>query len=443
MRVRLPSGEVIPKPVAIEVLLGDALELANQIGVNFTPGWVSSYAGSISNCSTAPGSGCKPQCHPNWGSAGWREQYYRFVKEFGKQFDGRVAAVIIGTGFDREATETKDFPPCYYGGDTLAFTAFVREVIGVYNRAFPTTPQFLQDVLHGTPTHCADMASFPSLCTGEKLNGLEIDTEGSRITWDGKLVGGVTGFAEKYRGIIPIGFEPKHDGDGNFCYWMGMELASLGPDFVDYQKEVVRHTLEFKDFDTLGFLTRHIGVNCKTTPDVWMVLRETKRGAVCWPSSTGVRICYGPYSGDYGFYLTRSDTVPQSKTVATAPNGEGLPAPAASHTYSRERGRRTDQASGSRYMSFNIADCYALGTGYSVAVVFLDRGTDTIALQYRNTYGSLMSLVVQKTGTNQWRELEWRLTDAVMDNSIDGNDFRIDCGNDGDEWIHRIILRRR
>jgi hypothetical protein len=119
--------------------------------------------------------------------------------------------------------------------------------------------------------------------------------------------------------------------------------------------------------------------------------------------------------------------------------------------------RRTDQATDNPFMWFDIDDRYAYnGTGYTadIIVTYWDRGTDKFLLQYDSFSGPKYAIPqggsnpwVQKTGTNQFRQVVFRVTDARFGNGLpEGIDFKLDSRDeagveDGDEWIHLVDLR--
>jgi hypothetical protein len=203
-------------------------------------------------------------------------------------------------------------------------------------------------------------------------------------------------------------------------------------------------------FPLWDFINAHLGRDATTTPDVWILLRETYH-----PASRYQGWSSGEY-GDWGFFLTRPEGIPGNRTVPiTEDISQVLPAPARQHIYGYHSTRRTDQASGNRYMSFDVDNRYpywgeqplAAGgdVGYRVEVVLLNQGQDEVALEYRDYHGDWVTTVVAKGPdlgpVDDWVTVEWTLIDAYFADKLPGaTDFRLDCRDDGDEIVHRIIV---
>ncbi|MGC8785986.1 MAG: DNRLRE domain-containing protein, partial [Anaerolineae bacterium] len=174
-------------------------------------------------------------------------------------------------------------------------------------------------------------------------------------------------------------------------------------------------------------------------------------------SADGIYKCYMPHHGDFEYWLYRRDTPPGSRTVALTGNAlSELPALARDHTYAWHSTRRTDQGSGNPYMSFDVDDRYpyaghvpkAAGgpVSWIITVTLVNQGTDTFSLEYLNYYGNLVERRVTKGAAlgpvGGWVDYTFRVDDAYFANGLPGGmDFRIDCNNDGNEYIHRLIVR--
>jgi hypothetical protein len=119
--------------------------------------------------------------------------------------------------------------------------------------------------------------------------------------------------------------------------------------------------------------------------------------------------------------------------------------------------RRTDQATNNPYMWFDLEDLYAFNIqGYAadITITYWDHGADKFRLQYDSFSGPKYATPqggsnpwVQKTNSDQFRQVVFRLTDARFANSLpEGIDFKLDSrnesgANDGDEWIHFVDVR--
>lgn len=119
--------------------------------------------------------------------------------------------------------------------------------------------------------------------------------------------------------------------------------------------------------------------------------------------------------------------------------------------------RRTQQETNNPFMWFDIDDRYAYnGQGYSanITITYWDRGTDRFLLQYDSLSGPKYATPqggsnpwVQKTGSNGFRQVIFRVTDARFANGLpEGIDFKLDSRDetgamDGNEWIHFVDVR--
>ena len=214
----------------------------------------------------------------------------------------------------------------------------------------------------------------------------------------------------------------------------------------------------------MGWASQYLGRHVNETPSVWVILRET---GYCYDPGCAVDIY--PQKGNYSFWLTQDDSLPGGRTVPTTylPRNETV---LAGHwsTYGisctnsmlevgqdflRGAGdsglregwvcRRTDQASGNRYMGFKIDDRYrnAHPVGEAtVTVTYFDRGNDSWRLEYDSESG-IGIRTVSKGNSNTWRQAVFDLTDARFRNGVSGADFRIDCLDDGDEYIHMVDVK--
>jgi hypothetical protein len=469
MQVTLPDGSVIAKPVGIAVQTWAMEETDTQIGVNYTPYWVGAEAGeAMSVCYDPDDSGpCKPFCTPRFRSTVWQYWFDQFVLAMGQHYDNNpefynLSLVLIATGVDDETSERKSLGDCAYdtGGNTKAFDDWVLHVMETYNLAFPSTPHFIQSTLHGIHYHAELAASFPSKMTGVKVNGLEVDVPSAEVRFDGELVGGVTGFSEVWHEVIPTGFEPKHGNGIEGSYWFYMQGLSVYPDMFDIQLPNIADAYQAEqqiNFPIQDFVRTHLGKTAQNAPDVWIVLRDTYFTDTTWTGSDGIVRTYGPHHGDLAYYLYRRDTAPGSQSVAVMAEmlDRELPSLARSHIYGWHSSRRTDQASGNPYMSFDVDDRYpyagqvpkAAGgeVSWQVNVTLVNKGLDTFSLEYLDYYGNLVEHRVTKgpaLGTEgQWVDYTWTVHDAYFANGLPGgNDFRIDSNNDGDEIVHRLIV---
>jgi hypothetical protein len=469
MQVMLPDGRLTSKPVGIAVATWVMNENPDRIGTNRTPGWVASEGGgrTTSCCDPdGPWGACKPFCTPRFSNAVWQDLFDQFVMAMGRRYDNNpefhnLAFVVIATGADGETNERKDAHGCdYHVGNSPAFNDWVEHLMQTYNLAFPSTPQFIQSTIHGIHYDAQLAASFPSQMTGVKVGGLKVDVPDAEVRYDHVLVGGVTGFSRVWHPVIPTGYEPKHANGIEGSYWFFMEGLSTHPHMFDIQLPNIRDAYLAEQrigFPILDFVRTHLGKTVQNTPDVWIVLRDTYGRDTCWMGSDGIYRCYGPHHGDFDYWLYRSDSAPGSRTVALRGRklNRQLPGDAREHTYGWHSTRRTDQATGNPYMSFDVDDRYphteqvprtAGGqASWTISVTFVNHGADTLSLEYLDYYGNLVEHRIEKGPAlgllNNWVDYTWYVDDACFDNGLPGGiDFRLDCNNDGDEFVHRLIV---
>jgi hypothetical protein len=469
MKVTLPDGSVIAKPVGFAIETWAMEETEDTIGVNYTPYWVAAQGGGGTTACydpDGPSAPCKPFCTPRFINTVWQYWFDQFIIAMGQRYDNNpefhnLAFINIATGADEETSERKNFGNCeYFGGNTKAFNDWVARVMETYNLAFPNTPQFVQSTLHGIHYDAAHAASFASKMTGVKVNGLEVDVPSAEIRFDGVLVGGVTGFSEVWHEVIPTGYEPKHGNGIEGSYWFYMQGLYTHPYMFDIQLPNISDAYlaeQWTGFPIQDFVRNHLGKTVQNTPDVWIVLRDTYGKDTTWTGSDGIVRTYGPHHGDFDYWLYRPDSAPGSRTVAL--RGENLtkelPNAARQHIYGWHSTRRTDQAAGNPYMSFDVDDRYrhaglvpeAAGgqVSWAITVTLVNGGLDTLSLEYKDYFGNLVERKVTKGPSlgpvNNWVDYTWNVDDAYFDNGLPGGtDFRIDCNGDGNEIIHRLIV---
>lgn len=469
MQVTLPDGSVTAKPVGIAVVVWTADTLGGHIGVNYIPTWITSLGGGNTfSCYDPDDTGpCMPFCTPKYTNTAWQSYFDQFLMAMGQHYDNNpdfanLAWVAVGTGVDEEVVERKNLNGCAYAaGDTLAFTNWCSHVFDTYGRAFPNTPHFIQPTVHSAHIFASQATGNVSKMSGVKVNGLEPDVASAELRFNGVLTGGVTGFSELYHEQIPTGYEPKRGNGIEGNYWFFMQGLSTHPYMFDIQLPNLSDTYlaeQRTGFPILDFVRRHLGKSLQDTPDVWIVLRDTGWRDTTYTGSDGITRTYGPHHGDFSYWLYRSDTAPGSCSVVLQAEKlvAELPAAAKSHIYGWASTRRTDQATGNPYLSFDIDDGYryagqvpkAAGgqVSWQITMTLVNNSTDTFSLEYMDYYGNLVQRTATKgsaLGTvDNWVDYTWTVTDAYFNNGLPGGmDFRINCNNDGNEIVHRLIAR--
>ena len=108
---------------------------------------------------------------------------------------------------------------------------------------------------------------------------------------------------------------------------------------------------------------------------------------------------------------------------------------------------RTNQVSGDNYIYLDVDDRFIYGGSNPVGIriEYLDEGTDSFVVEYDGTAGPYaQSDLITKTNTGTWKTTTLQINDAVFNNAqTEGNDFRIYCNGDGDEYISFVQVTRR
>ena len=460
-RVHLATGEIIPKPVALSI------EVYPDIGVDGTPLWVydryipgtsrigDRRVGWFVDPDGADGI-CKPIGVPRWGDATWERLFDEMVMALGERYedDPRVNSVWIATGLYGETIEEKTIDGCkYLFGHGADMSDWVLHVMETFRRAFPTKPLFIiNSGGWGIRKDSAAKAASLDPPIGLKLNVLAPDLADS-YGYKSLAGGGKFEILNRYSDTLPIAFEHAFPARPADAYWSIMNGLAHRATLMDFDHpemfDVIRGVDEI--FPLWDFIDSHLGRDALTTPDVWIVLRKTYH-----PMERYQGWSSGEY-GDWHFFLTRPEGIPQNSTVAiTEDIASQLPASARKSIYSYHSTRRTDQSTGNRFMSFDVDNRYpfwgqrpiAAGgdVGYMIQLVVLNQGQDTFAIEYRSASGDLVERVYRK-GPNlgvvdDWVTIDLVVADAFLDDGLPGGtDLRLDCRDDGDEYVHRVIVR--
>jgi len=456
--VTLVSGEVIPKPVAISI------EVYPDWGMDATPQWVyerfipaapllgGQRVGWVVDPDGAAGP-CVAIGMPRWGDATWERRFDEFVMALGQRYDKdlRVNSVWIATGLYGETIEEKTLNGCRYElaqGPNLAY--WVLHLMDTYRQAFPSKPLFVINsggwsIRRETAARAASLQ--PPV--GLKLNVLAPDLSDA-YGYKSLTGGGKIEVVNRYSDTLPIAFEHAFPPRPADAYWSIMNALAHRAVLLDFNYPDMFEVIKSVDaiFPLWHFVDTHLGRAATTTPDVWILLRETQHPASLYQGWSS-----GEY-GDWHFFLTRPEGIPENGTVAiTDMRSAEIPAPARSHIYGAHSTRRTDEASGNRYMSFDVDNRYPFwgqkplvvggDTGYRVEVVLLNKGNDQLSLEYKNAAGEWVTQPISKGPAlgpvDDWVTVTWTLHDAYMNDALPGGaDFRLDCMGDGDEYIHRV-----
>ena len=367
------------------------------------------------------------------------EKLENFVQALAARYDNdpRLAWIQIGTGVYGEtqpsidaddacvkAAIEADFPGYDAGG---VWVGSVNNITRIYGEAFQNKPvmlQFAPTFMHMCERKWTTMYAA-SFGVGAKNNGLRWDDDPAYIPQPHPLAG--CGFYDPYDlygDYVPTAWEgvrSMHMTNDTLQYWGLLNGLDKHPDYMNLARQLITET---DDLDFMRFVNEHLGVNVNNTPSIWIAMRETVQA-------------WMPQWGDYSFWLYRNDDVPGGKTVPKW------------NVSSQKQGyyaRRTDQATGNPYMYFNVDDgfIYDGAQSVSVAVTYYDIGTDTWRLEYDSTAGATkLAGTIHKTNSGQWKTHTFSLDDARFANlQAGGSDFRIYCGDDGDEYIHFIQIKK-
>jgi len=465
LKVTLPDGREIPKPVVIQVFpFISSAPGWDAVYYDGTPQWVYDLIDSQNPGDPRPivngrkvghklvGCG-KVAVVPMFDSPTWRQAYYKMVRAFGARYgdNPQVTAIVINTGLDGETQPVKDMGcswNTYLDQQASAvrynFGRFVREAMAVYREAFPRKPIFINNAPGGSGMRkmTSDYAATFNPPIGLKHSGMWIDLDSHQGYGD--FVGSWD-MIRQYSMTLPIWLEsPFGLGGKEHRYWAFIAGLHYHPDAIDVHPEFFTQS----DPAWLRFVVEHLGVNINNTPDVWTVLRDAEYPLVSWGKG-GV----SGHMGDWCFWLYRREDAPQSATKRVW--RKDMPA-ARNHVFSRQT-RRTIQEENQIFMSFDIDDAYpyvnqkpvAVEGGnvyYIVYVTILNMGNDTFSLQYRNWDGAIVKQVRRKGPSlgkvNDWVTVAFTVRDGYFNNNMPGKcDFRISCERDGNEYIHMVRVK--
>ncbi len=374
---------------------------------------------------------------PKYWSEAYLDEYGRFIRDFGKRYDGdpRVEFVEIGVGIYGETKPSDSTHVQCLRNAGLTSNLWIEtgmRMIDEYAAAFPRTQLLLMYAPffenRGERRALTDYAA--SLGIGLKHNGLKPDTDDatydSSYTWPG---GGQYDPMLKYWQDVAIGWESYEA-----QYMTGLVNTTWGvlsgldkhADYFVFSRDLVEKT---DRHPILRFAQQHLGKTLANSPSAWVAMRDSE-------------LLYGAQRGSYSMFMVQNDQAPGGRTVAawsisTYPEGRYT--------------RRTDSASGNPYMYFDIEDGYLFDTHERVRlnVTYYNQGTGKFDVYY-DAWGSLNKLAgtVTKTNTGKWLKASWELTDARFGNRLPGggshpgSDLSIYARNDGDDFIHMVQVER-
>lgn len=504
--VPFPDGTTIPKPVIIQFdFYEEGAAVQTKYGnEDYTPAWVYQSGGVTPECvntdtgqkvdCSAAGNKKKtghvfPLCNTGtdnaWGvmppfeNTAWQQAYFDFIKEAGRKYnnDSRLTGAIASMGIGAEPFMTKnryDCNPKYWQQYQTKYRVFLSGLADTWHEAFPNKPVYL--TLGGEDWTADVVASAykfsPPL--GLKSNALEADL--SHYEYANGVLGGRWPMANFDGGIRPStnwSFEDSHFVGGRDIYFMTLWVLSGHGQFIDWRDlgHMEKVYVALPKFWT-DFVPRYLGKKIDETDSVWTVLRDTKMkdglcsvdpqkpGSCCWTSYKGEKVCIYGRKGNFEYWLYQLDDVAGGKTVPlllNSPNVAGqihngiipeLPVSAQNEIFAYSL-RRTDQATGNKYMYFKIDDNFPMKKegkdSFELMVVLLNRGSDSFSIEYKTKSGEIKTLKVQKGAglgkIDQFVVVPLRLEEADLSGGFDGGaDFRLSSEGDGDEIVHMVLI---
>jgi hypothetical protein len=404
----------------------------------------------------------------NFLSTNYQAKYREFINAFADwlaanpDVASNVAWVEMGVGLYSE-TQPSDYwttagwadyvfyndPPPYGLGWTAAdWERYVDWCIDTYYNAFRVrnnlssialllncAPDYPSHSGYSGPTTRTNVTNYAAVKEiGLKNNGLQVDRSPWWLyqplaTW-GSVVATKT---------VPIGWETYEQWLTNESdlYWGMLSALDKHPDIIEPDRWLmVNHSYQARTnyLAIWNWVEQYLGVTPATTPGVWIAMRNSKSYNEVTKSGNGE-------PDDYSFWLFEKQTVAGGDTV-----------PEFNVTSAKEGRftRRTDQATGNPYMWLWIYDGVVNGNPnrdpFVLEVTYLDRGTDRWRLTYDSFTGEKEAFVIQKTNTDTWKKKTVTLTDARFGNGLGPSgancDLKIDCMNDGDEYIHMVEIKK-
>ncbi|MCC7352160.1 MAG: hypothetical protein IT330_00280 [Anaerolineae bacterium] len=278
-------------------------------------------------------------------------------------------------------------------------------------------------------------------------------------------------YAETARATIGLAAEHGgHDWPGDFSkgqyfypwafYWMVLDSLDK---HIDYIQVLGADAANPANATAIRFFQRHAGKTLANTPGVFIAFRDTEgtyrpdgcnRGAIDCESNLPL-YGWGRQRPNYEFWVYEKRSAPGSASVvgglgASAMKGDPYRlSPWAFYLY---RWRRTDVATGNRYISLDIDDGWPHArqkplsepggtTGYTVTVTYRQDG-GLFRLEYKGYDGARRYQERQKENTAQgWGSYSFVLTDAYLDNGLEGGaDMRLYAPGAADTRFHIVYV---
>ena len=176
--------------------------------------------------------------------------------------------------------------------------------------------------------------------------------------------------------------------------------------------------LEASNPEFLRWVEFSLGKTPQTSPDAWCWLREGYLAK--WHN-------YQPIK-NFERWLLQRDMEPDGTTIPV----EKLDISMLKYNYASGKGyefhaRRTDQATGNRYIYFRSDPKFISGGPYKVLlkVTYLDTPKTEWCIEYTGENGVSRSESVVTTGSNEWKTVTFGIPDIRFSDAFQNMDFRI------------------
>lgn len=414
--------------------------------------------------------------------------YQNFINALGARYknDPRVEFVMAGVGLYGETQPAADCYDYYNLDAGLAdatWTWVVQQISSYYAAAFNVGGTVKKVMLPAGSRflHTCNRKEYMDYARALGLG--DIDT-GMLVEFDNAVIPDKPGFEGCGRldpllatqPTLPVGWESYWymTSHPTLVYWALFQALGNHMDYitVDYAPNDAGHDgWMFADYagtprsEVISYFEWTLpywGKSAAAAPSIWVAMRESG-------------YTYYPQYGNWSYYLHQDDSIAGGMTKAVTYRGTIDPidpnqiallsylVPKGYTTYNTNIetnvnlgggwvgkeswiARRTDQATGNRYMWFKVDDGFLFGGSneVTVKVTYFDYGTDSWKLEYDAAGGIQKTAgIVSKSNSLTWKVKTFTISDARMANGLLGaSDFRIDCNNDGNEYIHFVEVTK-
>lgn len=191
-----------------------------------------------------------------------------------------------------------------------------------------------------------------------------------------------------------------------------------------------------------AMFARYAGKGVETTPDVWIVFRDTQgtyypdgANGAANGSPAGAAGCCRDYPNYEWYAYQTNPATTQVKRLAS------LPTSAYKSLSARSPGAGIigididDGWPGASQVPQAAAGCAA----YYIAIDYYGNGTDSFHVAYKNYAGSTITQNVPKSNTGTWNTVTLDVNDAYMNNGMSGGaDIELSNGTGGEDTFHKV-----